>query len=66
MYPMASKRPDWTKINNQEAEDNGYIIITKGTAKLALSALEQVMEIDYYNNYGAAGEELSDILRRMK
>ena len=39
MYPMAAKRPDWTKINRQDAEDNGYVTITKGTAKLAKSAL---------------------------
>jgi len=63
-YPMATKRPDWTKVmdDGSLAENNSYVTITKGTAKLAKSALVQVMEIEYYHNYGAAYQELLDIL----
>lgn len=63
-YPMATKRPDWTKVmdNGSLAEDNSYVTITKGTAKLAMSSIRQVMEIEYYHHYGAAYRELLDIL----
>jgi len=63
-YPMATKRPDWTKVmdDGSLAENNSYVTITKGTAKLAKSALVQVMDIEYYHNYGAAYQELLDIL----
>lgn len=61
-YPMASKRPDWTKINNQDAEDNGYITITKGTAKIAMSSIKSQMELDCYDNYDTAYQELNNIL----
>lgn len=62
MYPMAKVRPDWTKINDQDAGDNGYVVITKGTAKLAKSSILSQMALDYYHNYGAAYQELKDIL----
>lgn len=63
-YPMAVNRPDWTKVMDDGAlsEDNGYVTITKGTAKLAMSSIRQVMEIDYYHNYGRAYQEINDLL----
>jgi len=63
-YPMATKRPDWTKVmdDGSLAEDNSYVTITKGTAKLAKSALRAQNEADYYHNYGYAERELNDLL----
>jgi len=65
-YPMATKRPDWIKImadcGGADAEDNSYVTITKGTAKLAKSALRAQNEADYYHNYGYAERELNDLL----
>ncbi len=68
MYPMTAKRPDWTKImeDGTRAEDNGYVTITKGTAKIAISSIRSQMELDYYHNYGAAYQELNNILENKK
>jgi hypothetical protein len=66
MYPMAANRPDWTKVmtgcGGADAEDNGYVTITKGTAKLAKSALRYQNSQDFYHNYGYAEQELIDLL----
>lgn len=59
-------RPAWQKImegccfDNPDAEE--LVSITHETAKLALAALESQNAQDYYNNYGAAENELIKVL----
>lgn len=61
-YPIAKNRPDWTK-RGDDAENNGYVTITKGTAKLSLSALRYQNSQDGYDNYILAEKELNDLLK---
>lgn len=69
-FPVAKKLPDWHTImkdcGGAEAEDNAYVTITKGTARLALSALRYQNSQDAYHNYMYAEAELNDLLEGLK
>jgi hypothetical protein len=53
---------DWNEVMKEyggaRPDDNDMVQITRGTARLARSALKAQNETDYYHNFGAAEREL--------
>lgn len=62
-------RPDWPKIYKGSSRhslpdvDGELLAVSRETLRLSLSALHNVMEQDYYHNYGAAAAELKRVLK---
>ena len=67
MQGMELWRPDWFKLmkgsvfNHMQA--NELVTVTHETARLALGVLKAQNERDYYHNYGAAADELREVLK---
>lgn len=61
-------RPDWNKImaecGGAQSDDNERVIITRGTARLAKSAIRHSQEEEYYHNFDHAERELIAALAR--
>lgn len=61
-------RPDWNKVmkdcGGAYPDDNGLVVLTRGTARLAASALRAQNASDYYHNYSAAEHEVLAVLAR--
>jgi len=61
-------RPDWNKVmadcGGAHPDDNGCVIITRGTARLAASAIRASQEEAAYHNFNAAEVELLAVLAR--
>jgi hypothetical protein len=61
-------RPNWNQsmagCGGAEPHDNEPVIITRGTARLALPAIEAELAADYYHNSRAAAEELRAVLEK--
>lgn len=59
-------RPNWKEVYRDSAHternDDMLVLVTRETARLALSVLREQNRTDYYHNYGAAERELSSIL----
>lgn len=59
-------KPDWNKIMNgyggARPDANECVVVTRGTARLANSALRSQNAADYYHNYGAAEVELKNAM----
>lgn len=69
---MSELRPDWGKIYGSESGpdpdhspkiDGALVTVTRETVRLALTALRQSQEREYFHNYAAAVNELTDILK---
>lgn len=61
-------KPDWNKVmadcGGAHPDDNERVIITRGTARLAKSAIRQSQEEAAYHNFAHAEHELDDVLAR--
>lgn len=61
-------KPDWNKVmadcGGAHPNDNERVIITRGTARLAKSAIRQSQEETAYHNFAHAERELDDVLAR--
>lgn len=59
-------RPNWEEIYKDAVHtpdrDSDPVVVTRETARLARSALQEQNARDYYHNYGAAQDELSRVL----
>jgi hypothetical protein len=64
----ARYKPDWDKVmadcGGAQLHDNERVIITRGTARLAKSAIRQSQEEEAYHNFAHAERELDDVLAR--
>lgn len=60
------QRPDWERVYNGCAHapdrDQQLVTVTRETARLAHSALQEINAQDFYHNNGAAQNELNDAL----
>lgn len=65
---MSRYKPDWNKVmadcGGAHPDDNERVIITRGTARLAKSAIRQSQEEVAYHNFAHAERELDDVLAR--
>lgn len=64
---LQNDRPNWDKVmgaGGARSDDNHLVAVTKGTLRLAGSALREQNRRDYYHNYGAAEGEVLSALRR--
>lgn len=67
-------RPDWVKVYRVKGYEcsvmpdvaGELLEVTRETLRLALGALNTVMEQDYYDNYGTAARELHCVLEGEK
>lgn len=63
--PRQDLLTDWVQVMGDEArpDDNGLVVITRGTARLAQYALRiKNAADDYSRNYGVAERELTAVL----
>lgn len=66
---LMKERPDWKKVYSgcvppldiERAQET--VVVTREAARLALSALQESGERDYYHNSGAAAGEIRDALQ---
>jgi hypothetical protein len=60
-------RPNWNEVmkgcGGCRTDDNALVSVTKGTLRIAASALREQNGRDYYHNYGAAETEALAVLR---
>jgi hypothetical protein len=64
-------RPDWVKVYRVRGYEcnvmpdiaGELLTVTRETLRLALSALREQNGKDYYDNYGAAAQEIERVLR---
>jgi hypothetical protein len=65
---MSRYKPDWNKVmadcGSAHSDDNECVIVTRGTARLAKSAIRQSQKDVAYHNFAHAERELDDALAR--